>query len=78
MPQIASAVNTAFTPAVGDFIVQCTGGVVGLQRRGAAAAEWTDVGTITSNDSPIVSNPVAGADYRFVPIVGTPVVRADQ
>lgn len=78
MAQIASAVNTPFTPAVGDFIVQCTGGVVGLQRRNAAAAAWVDVGTITSNEAPIVSNPIAGADYQFVTIVGTPTVRADQ
>lgn len=78
MAQIASAVNTPFTPAAGDFIVQCTGGVVGLQRRAVTAAAWTDVGTITSNDSPIVSNPIAGAEYQFVTIVGTPTVRADQ
>jgi hypothetical protein len=78
MAQIASAVNTAFTPAVGDFIIQCSGGAVGLQRRNAAAAEWVDVGQISSGEAPIVSNPIAGADYRFIAIVGTPVVRADQ
>lgn len=78
MAQIASAVNTAFTPAVGDFIVQVTGGVVGLQRRAVSGAAWVEVGTITANDAPIVSNPIDGAQYQFVTVVGTPTVRADQ
>lgn len=78
MALIASAVATAFTPAAGDFIVQVTGGVAGLQRRADTAAEWTEVGILTPNDAPIVANPVAGAEYQFVTVSGTPVVRADQ
>lgn len=78
MATIASAVNTAFTPGVGDFIVQCSAGGVSLERRNTAGAQWVSVGVITPNEAPIVSNPVAGAQYQFKTIVGTPVVQADQ
>lgn len=78
MATIASAVDTPFTPAAGDFIVQCSAGVVTLQRSNDADAPWVDVGVVTPNNAPIVSNPVAGARYQFVTIVGTPVVQADQ
>jgi hypothetical protein len=78
MATIASAVNTVFTPNAGDFVVQCTTGVVVLQRRGTAGAPWANVGIITGNDAPIVTNPVAGVQYQFTTVSGTPVVQADQ
>jgi hypothetical protein len=78
MATIASAVNTVFTPAAGDFIVQCATGVASIQRRSSAGAAWTNVGVLTGNDSPIISNPVSGAQYQFTVISGTPVVQADQ
>lgn len=79
MATLTSALNTAFTPAAGDFIVQCSSGVAALERRNDADAPWVSVGIITGNDAPVVSNPVAGADYRFIQVGSTTaVVQADQ
>ncbi len=79
MATLTTALNTAFTPAVGDFIVQCSSGVAALERRNTAGAAWVSVGIVTGNDAPIVSNPVAGASYRFVQVgATTAVVQADQ
>lgn len=78
MATISSALDTPFTPAAGDFIVQCSAGVAALERSNDADAPFVYVGTITGNDAPIVSNPVAGARYQFVAISGTPTVQADQ
>lgn len=78
MATIASALNTVFTPAAVDFVVQVSSGVVALQRRGTSGAAWVNVGLITANEAPIVSNPVAGVQYQFVPVSGSPSVQADQ
>ena len=79
MATIATALNTPFTPAAGDFIVQCSAGVAALERSNDADAPFVYVGTITGNDAPIVSNPVAGARYQFRQIGSTTaVVQADQ
>ena len=79
MATIATALNTPFTPAAGDFIVQCSAGVASLERSNDTDAPWVNVGTITGNDAPIVSNPVAGARYQFRQIGSTTaVVQADQ
>lgn len=79
MATLTTALNTAFTPAVGDFIVQCSKGAVSLERRNTAGAAWVNVGIVTGNDAPIVSNPVDGAEYRFVQIgVTLATVQADQ
>ncbi len=76
MATIASALNTAFTPAASDFIAQVSGGSAVLRRRGTSGAAWTDCGTIT-NGSVIVSNPVTGASYMFVSSENV-TVQADQ
>lgn len=78
MATLTSSLNTEFTPSAGDFIVQCSSGVAELQRRGASGAPWVSAGVISGNNAPIVSNPVAGAQYKFVAVAGTPVVQADQ
>lgn len=78
MTTIATAVDTPFTPAAGDFIVQCSTGVVALERSNDNDAPFVLVGYVSGNEAPIVSNPIAGARYRFVTISGTPVVQADQ
>lgn len=78
MATIASALNTPFTPAVGSFIVQASAGRAMLQRRGTSGAAWTNVGEIGADVSPVVENPVAGAQYQFIAASGTPVVQADQ
>lgn len=79
MAALITEVTTAFTPAVGDFNVQVTDAPARLERRQTAGAAWAVVGYLETNDCQIVSNPIAGADYRFVGVgSGTPVVRADQ
>jgi hypothetical protein len=78
MATIASAVNTVFTPAVGSFVAQCTGGQVRIDRRNTSGAAWTTVGFIDFGTSVIVDNPVSGCQYQFTTTSGTPVVQADQ
>jgi hypothetical protein len=78
MATIASALNTPFTPASGDFIVQVTGGAVHLMRANAAGATPTLCGTVGQGAAMIVHNPVLGAIYTALPAGGTPVFQADQ
>lgn len=78
MPTLTSSLNTVFTPAAGTFIVQCTGGIVQLERRGTSSAAWAILGPLKSGEANNVDNPTALADYRFTGIAGTPVVQADQ
>jgi hypothetical protein len=78
MATIATALNTPFTPVVGDFIVQVTGGAVHLMRANAAGATPTLCGTVGQGAAMIVANPVAGAIYTALPAGGTPVFQADQ
>jgi len=79
MATLTTELATAFTPAVGDFIVQTTGAGVRLERRNTSGAAWALVGFIEPNECKVVSNPIAAADYRFVSVGGgTPVVQADQ
>jgi hypothetical protein len=78
MATLASALDTPFTPAAGDFIVQATGGTAILERRNTSGAAWAGVGEIVG--AQIISNPVAGAQYQFRAGagLGTPTVQADQ
>ena len=77
MATIASAVETEFTPAAGDFIAQVTGQPAALMRKNSAGASFVPVAAI-DNQAIVVSNPVAGAVYKFV-ASGRPVtVQADQ
>lgn len=77
MATLTTALNTAFTPAAGDFIVQATGAPAILERRNTSGAAWAGVGTIVGGQ--IISNPIAGAQYQFRDAgQGTPVVQADQ
>ena len=81
MPLIANSntLNTAFAPAAGNFIAQATGGEVTLLRRNTNADPWVIYDTLnTIKGAIVVVNPVAGAEYQFVPVRGTPTVRADQ
>lgn len=78
MSTIASATNTPFTPAIGSFAIQCTDGEARLDRRNTSSAPWTTVGYLAIDDSFIVENPVAGTQFRFVVVSGSPVVQADQ
>lgn len=78
MATLTTALSTIFTPAVGDFNAQVTGGVARLERRQTAGAAWALVGVLETNDCKVVSNPIAAAEYRFVRMAGSPVVQADQ
>lgn len=78
MSTLTSALNTAFTPSVGSFNVQANGGNVQLERRNTSGARWAIVGVMTAGVAYVVDNPVGAADYRFVPVTGTPTVQADQ
>jgi hypothetical protein len=77
MATLVSALDTLFSPAAGDFIVQVTGGTCSLQRRNTSGAAWANVSSVT-NSALVVSNPVAGAQYQFVTVKGSPAVQADQ
>lgn len=76
MATLVSALNTEFTPAVGDFIVQSTNGRAALMRKNVSGAGFAAVGVIS--EAVIVSNPVAAAVYKMMAHEGTPVVQADQ
>lgn len=80
MPTIASAPNTPFTPVVGSFIAQSTGGPANLERRNTAGAPFCILLRIDSDRAVVVSNPVAGADYQFTAVDPgePPTVQADQ
>lgn len=78
MTTICNAVNTTFTPATGQFNVQCTRGSARLDRRQTAGADWAVAGYVNNGQAMVVDNLVASTDYRFVTMDGTPVVQADQ
>lgn len=79
MAVLTTALNTNFTPAAGDFIVQCTGGYVQLMRSNDGTAAFASCAPI-NDEAKTVSNPVAGAVYKFVPVNpnSTPLVSANQ
>lgn len=76
MATLTTAVNTVFTPAAGDFIVQIPSNDVTLERRNTSGAAWVPVGPKMSG-ALVISNPVAGTEYRFTTI-GSTTVQADQ
>lgn len=78
MATLTTALNTAFTPAAGDFVVQATGGTAHLLRRNTSGAAWVLVGALNDTVAAIIANPVAGVQYQFISVNGTPVVQADQ
>ena len=79
MAQISSALDTDFTPAIGDFICDVGGGTVMLLRRSAAGAPLRQCGQIGPGQGVVVSNPVAGAVYQATAMFGSsPTFRADQ
>ena len=79
MATLTTALDTEFTPAVGDFIVQCTGSPANLLRKNVTGlTDFAVVGTLMPGAASIVSNPVAGAVYKFTAVSGTPSVSANQ
>lgn len=77
MATLVSALDTEFTPAVGDFNIQATGGVASLLRKNAAGAAFALVHTALQGAF-VVSNPIAGAVYKFSAPSSSTVVQADQ
>lgn len=77
MTTLTTALNTEFTPAVGEFNAQASGGIAVLQRKQTAGAAFSEAGRI-HNAAVVVSNPVAGAVFRFVSESAGVVVQADQ
>lgn len=77
MATLTSALDTTFTPAVGDFAVQVTGGMAILEGRGTSGAAWAEVARIR-NGKGIATCTVSGEQYRFRAVDSTAVVQADQ
>ena len=77
MATIATALDTAFTPAVGVFNCQATGGQIVLERRNTSGAGWAACGLFSGAVE--VNNAVAGAQFRAAAAPGsTPTFQADQ
>ena len=80
----SDVLGTSFTPSVGSFLVQATGGVAVLERRQTSGSAWARMqpplnGNSNNGASFKIDNPVAGVEYRFFALDGTtPTVRADQ
>lgn len=77
MATLVSALDTEFTPAVGDFNVQVSKGVATLLRKNASGAAFAVVQSVVSGAF-VCSNPIAGAVYKFSAPDSTTVVQADQ
>lgn len=79
MATLVSALGTDFTPAVGVFIAQATGGIAVLERKNSSGAAFAECGRI-HNAAVEVQNSISGAVYRFRQVSegGTVVVQADQ
>jgi hypothetical protein len=81
MASLTTSFNATFTPAASDFIVQVTGaGPAELQRKNSSGVTEWPPGDVLMPGAYTISNPVAGAVYRFVKVAGDPVVlvAADQ
>jgi len=77
MASLVSALDTDFTPAVGDFNVQVSTGVATLLRKNSSGVAFSVVASAVSGAF-VCSNPIAGAVYRFSAPQSTTVVQADQ
>ena len=77
MASLVAALNTEFTPAVGDFIVSVTGSHATLMRKNSSSTAFAVVETGITG-AKVCSNPIAGAVYKFTSNGGTATVQADQ
>lgn len=78
MANLTATLNSSFTPSAGDFLAQATNGVSQLQRANSSTCAWATIEGFIRG-ALIVSNPVAGAGYRFIAAGTTNViVSADQ
>ena len=77
MTTLVSALDTEFTPAVGDFNVQVSSGVATLLRKNSAGVAFAVVQSVVAGAF-VCSNPIAGAVYKFSAPSSSTVVQADQ
>lgn len=77
MAILVSALDTDFTPAVGDFNVQATGGLATLLRKDSAGAAFAPVPGLIAGGM-VCSNPIAGAVFRLSSPTSATVVQVDQ
>ena len=77
MTTLVSALDTEFTPAVGDFNVQVTGGMATLLRKNTSGSAFAQVQSVISGAA-VCSNPIAGAVYKFSSLSSATVVQAEQ
>lgn len=82
MALLTNALDTPFTPLVGEFIVQVTGRAPAnlLRKNNSVVADWAVLAVIPPGSALVVRNPVAGAVYKFTDNGGAnaPTVRADE
>jgi hypothetical protein len=76
MASLVSALETEFTPAVGDFIISVTGVPATLLRKNSSGTAFAvvEAGIVGAK---ICSNPIAAAVYKFQ-AHGAATVQADQ
>jgi hypothetical protein len=77
MASLVSALDTEFTPAVGDFNVQVSTGVATLLRKNSSGVAFAVVQSVVSGAF-VFSNPIAGAVYKFTAPSSSTIVQADQ
>ncbi len=77
MASLVAAVDTEFTPAVGDFNISVTTMPANLMRKNSAGTAFALVESNISG-AKVCSNPIAGAVYKFTSAYNTSVVQADQ
>lgn len=81
MATLTSTLGASFTPAVGDFHVQVTGGQCQLVRRNSSGAAWALAQSLPPGTY-VVTNSIAGTDYMVTsaaPVGGTqPIIQVDQ
>ena len=77
MASLVSALDTEFTPAVGDFNVQVSSGVATVLRKNSAGVAFAVVQSVVAGAF-VCSNPIAGAVYKFSAPSSSTVVQADQ
>ena len=76
MASLVSALETEFTPAVGDFNISVTGGTATLLRKNSSGTAYAVVEAGITG-AKVCSNPIGGAVYKFQsPVAAT--VQADQ
>jgi hypothetical protein len=78
MASLVSALDTEFTPAVGDFNVSVTTMPAHLLRKNSSGTAFAAVTPNEFTGAMVCQNPVAGAVYKFISKYGISVVQADQ